>query len=177
MTNRTFPSNNTFAWSAALASTPARSWWTSVCARVWSVTRRQACPEHQGLSDDGFVALVECCPLRSGPQTSGCMKPEQGYHTGRLARLKREMFADVFNVPIEDKQPCMFVEPGVIEQLQAMAGTCSVWMPVKSQCDLPRAMGLIWFSNQLFEVGGSPSSMKRVSVPAPPMRRAQRTRQ
>ena len=48
------------------------------------------------------------------------MKPEQAYRTGRLAHLKRNVFAKVFNVPIEANQPCVFVEPGVIEQLQSM---------------------------------------------------------
>ena len=43
------------------------------------------CPEHQKLFDDGFVALVECDPQRSGSQAGGRMKPEQAYRTGRLA--------------------------------------------------------------------------------------------
>ncbi|BBP05137.1 hypothetical protein TPL01_10180 [Sulfuriferula plumbiphila] len=77
------------------------------------------CPEHQKLSDDGFVALVECDPQRSGPP-GGRLKPEQAYRTGRLAHLKRHVFAQVFNVPIEAGQPCVFVEPGVIDQLQSM---------------------------------------------------------
>ena len=79
------------------------------------------CPEHQKLSDDGFVALVECDPQRSGASAGAArMKPEQTYRTGRLAHLKREAFAQVFNVPIAADQPCVFVEPGVIEQLQTM---------------------------------------------------------
>ena len=79
------------------------------------------CPEHQKLSDDGFVALVECDPQRSGtPSGSGLMKPDQAYRTGRLAHLKRDAFARVFNVPVAAEQPCVFVELGVIEQLQAM---------------------------------------------------------
>ena len=79
------------------------------------------CPEHQKLSDDGFVALVECDPQRSGsPSGDGRMQPGQAYRTGRLAHLKREVFARVFNVPIEADQSCVFVEPGVIDQLQAM---------------------------------------------------------
>ncbi|XOV83535.1 MAG: ATPase [bacterium] len=79
------------------------------------------CPEHQKLSDDGFVALVECDPQRSGsPSGAARMKPEQAYRTGRLAHLKRNVFAKVFNVPIEANQPCVFVEPGVIEQLESM---------------------------------------------------------
>lgn len=77
-------------------------------------------PEHQQLSDDGFVALVECDPQRSSSLSSDRMKPEQAYRTGRLRHLKREVFADLFNVPIEDKQLCVFVEPGMIEQLQTM---------------------------------------------------------
>ncbi|MDT8398404.1 MAG: ATPase [Pseudomonadales bacterium] len=79
------------------------------------------CPEHQKLSDDGFVALVECDPQRSGsPAGGGRLKPEQAYRTGRLAHLKRDVFAEVFNVPIAANQPCVFVEPGVIEQLQSL---------------------------------------------------------
>ncbi|EMB4104958.1 ATPase [Pseudomonas aeruginosa] len=79
------------------------------------------CPEHQKLSDDGFVALVECDPQRSGsPAGGGRVKPEQAYRTGRLAHLKREAFAQVFDVPIAADQPCVFVEPGVIEQLQTL---------------------------------------------------------
>ncbi len=34
------------------------------------------CTEHQKLADDGFVALVECDPQRSGSQAGGLMKPE-----------------------------------------------------------------------------------------------------
>ncbi|MGJ7530539.1 ATPase [Variovorax sp. GB1P17] len=77
------------------------------------------CAEHQKLADEGFVALVECDPQRSG-SPSGRLKPEQAYRTGRLAHIKRHVFTQVFNVPIEASQPCVFVEPGVIEQLQAM---------------------------------------------------------
>ncbi|ABM59436.1 hypothetical protein [Verminephrobacter eiseniae] len=77
------------------------------------------CAEHQKLADDGFVALVECNPQRSG-SPGGSVKPEQAYRTGRLAHLKRHVFAKVFNVTIEASQPCVLVEPGVIEQLEAM---------------------------------------------------------
>ena len=79
------------------------------------------CAEHQKLADDGFVALVECDPQRSGsPASNSNLKPEQAYRTGRLAHLKREVFAQVFNVPVAVNQPCVFVEPGVIEHLAAM---------------------------------------------------------
>ena len=77
------------------------------------------CAEHQKLADDGFIALVECDSQRSG-SPGGRLKPGQACRTGRLAHLKRHVFTQVFNVPIEANQACVFVEPGVIEQLQAM---------------------------------------------------------
>lgn len=50
-----------------------------------TVTGWGLCAEHQKLADDGFVALVECDPRRSGsPAGDGRMKPEQAYRTGRL---------------------------------------------------------------------------------------------
>ena len=78
------------------------------------------CPEHQKLFDDRFAALVECDLRCSGFRTGGRTKPEQAHRTGRVAHLRRAVFAQVFNVSIRDEQACVFVEPGVIEQLQAM---------------------------------------------------------
>ncbi|WP_295380794.1 ATPase [uncultured Pseudacidovorax sp.] len=79
------------------------------------------CPEHQKLFDEGFVALIECDPARSGvPAGSTRLQPEQAYRTGRLAHLRREVFTRVFNVAIDDEQACVFVESGVIERLEAM---------------------------------------------------------
>jgi len=86
-----------------------------------TVTGWGLCAEHQKLYDEGFVALVECDPRRSGlPAGHGRMQPEAAWRTGRLAHLQRDVFAKVFNVPIAAGKPCVFVEPGVIEQLQAM---------------------------------------------------------
>jgi hypothetical protein len=79
------------------------------------------CAEHRKLFDDGYVALVECDPQRSGLSLGGDrLKPEQAYRTGRLAHVRREAFARLFNVSIEAKQACVFVERGVIERLQSM---------------------------------------------------------
>ena len=82
------------------------------------------CPEHQKLSDDGFVAPVECDPQRSG-SPGDRLKLEQAYRTGRLAHVKRDVFATVFNVPVAADQAFVFVEPGVIERLQAMVDPAS----------------------------------------------------
>ena len=79
------------------------------------------CAEHQRMHSDGFVALVECDPQRSGARSSdGLLKPGRAYRTGRLAHLRREVFARVFDVSIDTDQPLVFIEPGVIERLQSM---------------------------------------------------------
>jgi hypothetical protein len=79
------------------------------------------CPEHQRLFDNGFVALVECDPAKSGhPSSADRLKPDQAYRTGRVAHLKRDVFARVFGDPIDSKLSSVFVEPGVIEKLEAM---------------------------------------------------------
>src|SRR3546814_18826039 len=45
------------------------------------------CPEHQKLSDDGFVALVECDPQRSGsPSGADRMTPEQRSEQRRVGK-------------------------------------------------------------------------------------------
>ena len=87
----------------------------------YTVTGWGLCAEHQKLAEDGFIALVECDPKRSGATAAnGNLKPEQAYRTGQLAHLKREVFARLFKVSITHDQVCFFVEPGVIEQLQSM---------------------------------------------------------
>lgn len=84
-----------------------------------TVTGWGLCPEHQKMADDGFVALVEVDPARS-TVIDNDIKPENAYRTGNLAHLRRAVFAQVFNVPLDNKQALCFVEPGVIDKLQAM---------------------------------------------------------
>ena len=84
------------------------------------------CAEHQKLFDEGFVALVECDPARSGkPSGADRLKPSEAYRTGRLAHLKREAFAAMFNVQLAADQVCVFVEPGIIEKIQTMVSPAS----------------------------------------------------
>lgn len=79
------------------------------------------CAEHQRLFDEGFIALVECDPVKSGHLSPGDrLKPDQAYRTGRVAHLKRDSLARVCDIPIDAKIPSVFVEPGVIEKLEAM---------------------------------------------------------
>lgn len=88
---------------------------------ICTVTGLGLCPEHMKLFNEGFIALVECDPQRSNiPVNASHINPDQVYRTGCIAHLRREAFAQIFNVPVDDKQPIVFVEKGVIEQLQSM---------------------------------------------------------
>jgi hypothetical protein len=80
------------------------------------------CPMHQQLFDDGFVALLECDVEKSGRPSSGDrLKPEQAYRTGRIAHVKREVFARLFKSPIDARLPAVFIEPGLLEKLEALS--------------------------------------------------------
>src|SRR5690606_18757111 len=84
------------------------------------------CDEHRRLFDEGFVALVECDPERSGkPTGTDRLKPEAAYRTGPRPPPDRGVSAGVFNIPLAADQACVFVEPGIIEQLQAMVAPAS----------------------------------------------------
>ncbi|WP_019655350.1 hypothetical protein [Variovorax atrisoli] len=86
-----------------------------------TVTGWGLCGEHRRLFEEGFVALIECDPERSGvPADQDHMRPEQASRTGRLAHLKRETLARMTHLTLAPDMPCVFVEPGVIEQLRAM---------------------------------------------------------
>jgi len=84
-----------------------------------TVTCWGLCPEHRRLHEQGYVALVECDPERSGnPDEGDVVQPENVYRTGPVVHLKREMFSAMFNRPVELNQPCMYVAPGVVQKLQ-----------------------------------------------------------
>lgn len=91
------------------------------CLERYTVTGWGLCPEHQRLFEDGFVGLVECDPARSVIQaTDERVDPSSAYRTGRIAHLKREVFSKFFNVQIATTLPCVFVEPLVMEKLEAL---------------------------------------------------------
>lgn len=79
------------------------------------------CAEHQKLFDDGYIALVECDPERSGLSASeDRIKLGDAYRTGPVAHLKREAFAKVFARPLATEQPCVFIDAGVFERLKSL---------------------------------------------------------
>lgn len=83
------------------------------------------CPEHEKLYKDGFIALVAIDPEKSRAEPNGSYKPENAYRTGQLAHVKGEAWDKIFNTPLPIGKgsgmmlPAVFVEPGVIEMLQA----------------------------------------------------------
>lgn len=87
----------------------------------YTLTGWGLCPEHQALFDQGFVALVEFDPARSGsPLPGDRFKPEQAYRTGVLAHLRREVFSEVFRTSLDPQLPMVFVELGTVSKLQAL---------------------------------------------------------
>ncbi len=71
--------------------------------------------------DEGYVALVECDPARSGNPVD-TLHTRKAYRTGKVAHLKRALFADLFDRPLAPYLPFVFVEPGVIDMRQKLSG-------------------------------------------------------
>jgi hypothetical protein len=86
-----------------------------------TVTGWGLCPEHARFSREGFVALVECDPAKSGrPNADGTLKPWRVFRTGIVTYLKREVFLDLFTVPTRELMaPCVFVDPTVTKFLKS----------------------------------------------------------
>jgi len=81
-----------------------------------TITGYGLCPEHQELFDKGYIALVEA----TAPAGRANIKPEDANRTGAICHLKREAANHIFDISLDSKLPMVFVEPGVIEKLQAM---------------------------------------------------------
>lgn len=81
-----------------------------------TITGAGLCPEHQDLYDKGYIALVEA----TSPSHGANIKPEDANRTGVICHLKREAADNIFNIELSKTIPMVFVEPGVIEKLNAM---------------------------------------------------------
>jgi hypothetical protein len=87
-----------------------------------TITGWGLCPEHKELFDAGYVALVECDPEKSGcPAAGDLVQPGRAYRTGKLVYIKRDAFNRMFDLPLKDTQPCVYVEQGVIAMFEALA--------------------------------------------------------
>jgi hypothetical protein len=79
------------------------------------------CPEHQRMKDEGFVALVEIDPEKSGisEATEQIDDPHNAYRTGIVAHVKRRVWDKVFDM-LCPEGAVAFVQPGVIQHLQSL---------------------------------------------------------
>jgi hypothetical protein len=80
-----------------------------------AITGWEFCPDHQKLKDDGFIALVEIDENKSRRPFT----PDSVWRTGRIAYVRNEVAAEIFNVPLSDKG-LAFVDANVIDKLAAI---------------------------------------------------------
>jgi hypothetical protein len=89
-----------------------------------TVTDFGLCEDCDTQAKQGFIALVEIDPAKSGgPDHNKRVKPSSAYRTGNTAWLRREVAERIFpgNLMPEEDRPVVFVEPGSIQMLEWLA--------------------------------------------------------
>lgn len=82
-----------------------------------TVTGYGACPEHQKLADEGYVALI-ALEEDSGHNN---MHISDGVRSGKLAHIRKKIFDELFNITLDPKKfPMAFVDAEVIDQLEQL---------------------------------------------------------
>lgn len=82
------------------------------------IAKCSLCPACRAFRDQGFIALVECDPEKSGnPKTGQRLMPEEVHRTGLIILVDEETFTAVFQKPALSRMPCVYVPPGVIQRL------------------------------------------------------------
>lgn len=84
-----------------------------------TVTGYGLCKLDQQMFDDGFVALVVANSFK-GDVEDNKLKPKDANRTGEIAHLKRDAFNDMFDIPIDENEPMVYVHPEVVVILQEM---------------------------------------------------------
>lgn len=80
-----------------------------------TITGYGACPEHQKLADDGFIALIGANELTA----SKSLNLSEVDRTGELVFFKKEIFEKMFNTTLNPSRfPMVFVEPEIITKLK-----------------------------------------------------------
>ena len=82
----------------------------------FTLTGAALCGECQGKYDEGYIALVEVDPAQS-PE-GDTLKMEDAYRTGRIARIRKNLWPEIFDSPCPD-MPMVFAEDEVISMLMA----------------------------------------------------------
>lgn len=74
------------------------------------------CEEHDKLSKDGYLALIEA----TNSTEKENLTVEEAERTGEVAYLKREKVSDLFNTIIDPKLSFVFIEPEVMSYLKSL---------------------------------------------------------
>lgn len=82
----------------------------------YTVTGWGLCPEHKKLFENGFVALVAIDEAKSSGRN-----PDDVWRTGEIMHVRRHLWPEMFNVPIPDDVPLVWVDPQVINALRHLA--------------------------------------------------------
>lgn len=79
-----------------------------------AVTGFGICPEEQSYIDDGYVIIVEIDLDKSG---SAPYTPEKVYRTGQIARIRKHVAEQLFNMEIKN---IMYAGSDVLEYLKSL---------------------------------------------------------
>ena len=83
-----------------------------------TLTGLGACPEHQKLADDGYIALIGV----NESTKNSTLKPSEADRTGELVFLKKEAFEKMFTTKLDPgKFPMVYVSPELINELKLLA--------------------------------------------------------
>ena len=75
------------------------------------------CPEVEKLFNKGYVALIEVDSAKSGSGNDKKLSPKDAYRTGNFAYLKRDVFKELFTVPLEDSQNIVYIDEKTFQHL------------------------------------------------------------
>jgi len=83
-----------------------------------TTTGVSVCPEHQKMSDDGYLALVECDAAKSGPM-GATIHPKDAYRTGNIMHIRRSVAAEFFDREVTAKDVFWFIDQGAFDYLKS----------------------------------------------------------
>ncbi len=82
------------------------------------LTGYSLCAEHAKLFEDGYVALVGCDESKSTFLKNGNMDPAGAYRSGDIMHIKRSIWNDIFDMPVDEKQEFVFCDEDAIHMLR-----------------------------------------------------------
>ena len=84
-----------------------------------TTTGYSLCPEHQKLSDDSYLLLVEIDERKSTFGADGSLQPSGAYRTGTIIGLKRKAAAQILTTPT-DKHQLIYIDCAAVEKIKQL---------------------------------------------------------